>query len=272
MKKIIFTIFLFIALLTWTREHASSWSIPSDITFIGVEKTIPAVKKTVFAVQFLNDNVSSGMPLGFITVGSGFLATSNDNVVRGITCEHVIRKPLKENKKIFMWLNTKNGYVRYGCNVVHTNTDKDIAILAPTRTASLPKEILNFGFGRKHFSKNAEIAEGRGVIMIGYPLGIGLEYEENHPIIRLGIVSQFAGRDYFLIDATANQGYSGSPVFDIKNGKICGMVRAYPPDYIDLYDAEQRHTAKIPYNSGLGLVINADVISQILSDHFGTKW
>src|SRR4030065_2320407 len=150
MRKAILAVFLILIIFNWNEKNAFSWEIPGDITFIGLEKIIPDVKKTVFSVQAFNDNSSSGSPLGFKTIGSGLLVTANDNSVLGITCEHVIRKPLENKMKLYMGLNTEKGFVRYECNIVHTEKDKDIAILIPKKSQSSPEKVINLGYAKKH--------------------------------------------------------------------------------------------------------------------------
>ena len=242
-----------------------SWSlgIPVDITFFGLEQKAINMKNTVFSVLLTTDNVVTD-GTKFDKAGTGFLVMKND-VVIGITCEHVIRESLTNKKRVFIGLDTEDGFKKYECILTSVDAQKDIALIVPFFSSGVPKSIKNTAFSLEHLGSKSNIIEGRGIIIAGYPLDLGLEYNENHPVIRFGVIAQYAGRDHFLIDAIANPGYSGSPVFDLKEEKVIGMIQAHHKDYIDLYDKKGILAAKIPYNSGFTLAINAELISNMLN-------
>jgi S1-C subfamily serine protease len=254
---------IIIVCIIWNTS-AYSINIPEDITFVGLDYLGETVNKSVFAIQVEKDRNN---PLGdnvYINIGTGFLI-GKDNTVIGITCAHIIRPALLKNKTIFIGLNTEKGFKRCKCDIKIIDDKYDVAIIIPQRPDDdIDTKLQNIVFSMNLLGKKQNIREGRGVLVPGYPLGLGLEYDENHPILKFGIVAQYAGRDSFLIDAVANPGNSGSPVFELKERKIIGMVQSYNKDFIDLYDREGGLAAKIPYNSGLSQAINSEILQNII--------
>jgi hypothetical protein len=118
-------------------------------------------------------------------------------------------------------------------------------------------------FGADLFDDGSSLVEGRGVLIPGYPLSLGVEDDENHPVVRFGIVAQFSGKDYFLLDGVASHGNSGSPVFALKHkeNRLIGMITSHVADTINLFNENGQLSARLPYNSGLarGVTIKAIV-------------
>lgn len=243
-----------------------SWTFPEDFVFVGLEKIAKDVKKSVFAVQIEGNLQNENKDDDYISLGTGFLMKKN-NFVLGITCEHVVRFANKNNKPILIGLNTSKGLERFKCIVVFTDQEQDIAILAPQKTTpSTDIELKNLILDNKYLAKGEEIVEGRGIIIPGYPLGLGIKHDENNPIIKFGIVAQYTGTDHFLVDGVANPGNSGSPVFDLRAEKFIGMVQSYKTDFIELFDKEGQLTARLPYNSGLSSALSSSVILKVLEN------
>jgi len=244
-----------------------SWTFPEDFVFVGLEKIAKDVKKSVFAVQTEGNLQNENKDDDYISLGTGFLVRKN-NFVLGITCEHVIRN----KKPILIGLNTSKGLERFECIVIFIDQEQDIAILVPQKpTPSTDVELMNLILDNKYLAKGEGIVEGRGIIIPGYPLGLGIEHDENNPIIKFGIVAQYTGTDHFLVDGAANPGNSGSPVFDLRAGKFIGMVQSYKTDFIELFDKEGQLTARLPYNSGLSSALSSSVILKVL-ENVNTHW
>jgi hypothetical protein len=53
-------------------------------------------------------------------------------------------------------------------------------------------------FSLEDFTTESELAEGRALIIPGYTLGIRTIGDENHPVIRMGIIAQYSDKDFFL--------------------------------------------------------------------------
>ena len=120
--------------------------------------------------------------------------------------------------------------------------------------------------GISRFEINDKIVEGTGILLIGYPLGLGLDLVGNQPISRIGIVAQKTNdiSNTFFIDGIASHGNSGSPVFNSQNMKLVGMIIGFPSDYINAYDENRQLVAKLPYNSGLTKCVTAEMINKII--------
>jgi hypothetical protein len=114
------------------------------------------------------------------------------------------------------------------------------------------------------FDDGSFLVEGRGVIIAGYPLALGVEDDQNHPVMRHGMIAQYTGKNYFLIDGIASHGNSGSPVLarKVNEVKLLGMVTSHVADKINLVDENGQLAAQLPYNSGLGRAITMKTIQQ----------
>lgn len=248
--------FLFILIVTSLNinSYLYAWAIPEDITFMGLEKLSAEVKKAVFSIQIKNNDGN------FVPIGTGFLL-KQDNLIIGITCAHVI----ETQKDIFVGLNTSKGFKRFK-GIVAKKDSNDIAILVFEKGTEKNIILENLILDPNYLAGEPKFAEGRAILILGYPLGIGAKYNQNNPVIRFGIVAQCSGDKTFLIDGVANPGNSGSPVFDTKEIKFIGMITSYIPDSINLYDQNGRHIAQLPYNSGLSAAISSTTIKNVLKE------
>ena len=266
MNRHLFSAIVIILILLVLSTIVYGWTFPEDFVFVGLEKMAKDVKKSVFAVQTEGNLQNENKDDDYISLGTGFLMLKN-NFVLGITCEHVIRLANKNNKPILIGLNTSKGLERFECIVIFIDQEQDIAILAPQNpTPSIDVELMNLILDNKYLAKGEEIVEGRGIIIPGYPLELGIKHDENNPIIKFGIVAQYTGTDHFIVDGVANPGNSGSPVFDLRAEKFIGMVQSYKTDFIELFDKEGQLTARLPYNSGLSSALSSSVILKVLEN------
>ena len=170
------------------------------------------------------------------SLGTGFLIEKN-KIVLGITCNHVISAAQKNRKAILIGLDTGTGYQRFECEILKQDEKNDIAILLPRKSGrSTSVSLNNLVLNVEYLADTTAVVEGRAVLIPGYPLGLGLEYDENHPVIKIGVVAQYTGRDVFLIDGVVNPGNSDSPVFDLYQKKFVGMVQSFANDFINVVD------------------------------------
>jgi hypothetical protein len=117
------------------------------------------------------------------------------------------------------------------------------------------------------FGDANSLVEGRSVIVVGFPLGLGVEVDKEYPVIRMGIVAQYTGQKTFLVDVVASHGNSGSSVVAVKFGQnklLLGMITSYRPDIIELFDEKHDLAAKFPYNSGLAQTVTAGEIRKCI--------
>ncbi len=234
------------------------------VTFLGTELSAVQLKKAVFAVQIQENNNK------WIPIGTGFFVLGSNSVVLGVTCKHVVAQGSAAKKEIYIGIDTEKGYTRSICKVPYIDPTNDVAILSPQPPQNAQIQFQNLIFPESLFDDDSSLVEGRGVIITGYPLALGVEDDKNHPVVRIGIVAQFTGKEYFLIDGFASHGNSGSPVFTLKanSNKLVGMVIAHMSDKIILFD-ESGQVVQLPYNSGLARAITMKAIRQALNNAVG---
>lgn len=231
------------------------------VPFLGMEESAKELKKAVCAVQVAGNQTNGDKKDDWVSFGTGFLVLGERNSVLAVTCKHVIEAALKDNKQPFIGLDTETGYRRFPCKVAFIDPAHDIAILAPQRSHKEDVKLQSKVFGKDLFDDASSLVEGRGVLIPGYPLSLGVEDDENYPVVRFGIVAQFTGKDYFLLDGVASHGNSGSPVFALKHkeNRLVGMITSHVADTINLFSENGQLSARLPYNSGLarGVTIKA---------------
>ena len=231
------------------------------VPFLGIEEASKELKKAVCAVQLAGEPTKDGKNT-WVALGSGFLINGERDVLLAVTCKHVVLPAVNQKKLLYIGIDTDKGYHRAPCDVAYIDPSLDIAVLLPKRDLRDDRKLQSLSFDKSLFDDNSSLVEGRGVIIPGYPLALGIEDDQNHPVIRFGIVAQFTGKDYFLLDGVASQGNSGSPVFSLKQdeNRLIGMVTSFQNDTIDLFDKEQRLSARLPYNSGLARCVTMKAI------------
>lgn len=253
-----------LALCFLTFQSITFGKVPraEDVPSLGIEEVAGIFKEAVFAVQI------EGQRQPWETLGTGFFIKREPNVVLGVTCAHVVTAAEEANKPIFIGLSTDKGYRRFKCKIVSKDPNTDVALLIPllkedpNEKVSLREKI----FLVERFGDVNSLIEGRSVIIIGFPLGLGVEVNEEHPVIRMGIVAQYTGRETFLIDGVASRGNSGSPVIAVKFPEyyLLGMITSYKSDSIDLFDNNHNLVAKFPYNSGLAKAVTSSEIRKCI--------
>lgn len=159
-----------------------------------------------------------------------------------------------------------------------------------TKTDDLLSPKSNMSVDINQFAESSDLARGREVFFLGFPLeqginkemheipiaGVSLMQEEwvsKSPIVRFGRIASTIQNGEFMIDAMINHGNSGSPVFVAvreprSNGtsitvKFAGIIKGFLSDNIT-YKSDAGHALSLPHNSGLGMVITASEIRSLL--------
>lgn len=170
--------------------------------------------------------------------------------------------------------------------VAHPNKRIDIAIV-PIPINQLKEDRIAFYFfpeeemAFRNTVKQLEIAQGDGVFVLGFPMGIAGE-ERNYVIVRSGIIARLDDEiidkySYFLIDSTILPGNSGGPVIlkpaatsltgtkPVLVAYLLGIVRGYIP-YEENAVSTQTGKTRITFveNSGLATVIPIDFVKEIV--------
>lgn len=129
--------------------------------------------------------------------------------------------------------------------------------------------------------KDSGVAEGDGVFVLGFPLGL-VGTQRNHVIVRQGCIARIgdflAGHSSeFLIDAQVNPGNSGGPVISKPEvvhitgttphyvSYLLGVVQSYVPQQEVALSAQTgRPRVVFEENSGLTSVIPAQMIKEAI--------
>jgi len=232
-----------------------------SLPFLGLEELSRNLRKAVCAIQIPAEQTKGNL-IKWNSIGTGFFVDYEHRDTLVVTCKHIVNLSYKLQKQIYIGLDTEKGYKRFVCNVVYIDPLHDIAILNPRKEDKDDSKFKFATFDKELFDDDASLVEGRSVIIPGYPLSLGIEDDQNHPVIRFGFVAQFTGKDYFLLDGVASHGNSGSPVFSVKsdNNKLIGMAFGFQSDNINLFDEEGKLSASLPYNSGLAKCVTMKAI------------
>lgn len=254
-----------------TCSAQQEFPLPEAVTFLGTEQAAGQLKKAVFAVQIDANIQGQSTNKNWLLIGTGFFVFGTNNAILGVTCNHVVAGPLAASKDIFVGVETEKGYRRTVCKIAFQDPANDIAILAVQRRTDEDFQFQNICFPDAMFDDNSSLVAGRGVMIPGYPLSLGNEDGKNYPVVRIGIVAQFTGTNYFLIDGVASHGNSGSPVFALnyKKQKLVGMITSHVTDKINLLDENGQIAAQLPYNSGLARAVTMKTIVQALQKAIG---
>jgi S1-C subfamily serine protease len=262
MKKVIVFVILLVSL-------SYSQNFPDDVTYFSLPQKIKEVKRSVISIEVigLKEDIKIVTPQ---QLGSGFLVLKTGNVY-AVTNHHVI-KNVRKDQIILIGVNTKEGKIYNPATVIKSDQGKDIAILMIEDTIISTKKINlqtikadQSSIGVSFFGDSSETIEGSGLILIGFPLGLGAYVTGNQPVSRIGIVAQTIQKNgFFLVDATASHGNSGGPVFNVQSVKLIGMVVGFPSDRISAYDENGDMIASFPYNSGLSVCISAREILKLI--------
>jgi len=262
-RLILLTNFLFSSFLMAqnNKEHGAFTELPSRIEEVKMSSI--SVEKIDKKADIKTDKT--------ILLGSGFL-TKYDTIHYAVTCNHVVAQ-IGADELLLVGFNLGQSKMFFKASIVKLVPEQDVAVLLLGDVHYLPPNFdLAYGLKQKWIQKSLfcetnEIIEGTGALMIGYPLGIGSEFEGNRPLSRIGIVAQSVSeKGTFIIDGIASRGNSGSPIFLSQSSKVkfLGMAVASLNERINLYDENKKLVASLPYNSGLTLCLSAGEILKIL--------
>ncbi len=197
-----------------------------------------------------------------IVIGTGLLTTDEKKQVLVVTNAHIA----KIGKPIFVRVNTLNKVMDYFAEVYKINEGWDIAVLVLKKITPDQQWVsTDLIIPLEMFGLSSDVIEGKEIVYIGYPLGLGVE-EKNYPVSRQGMIAQVVrNRATFLIDGFASHGNSGSPVFARKDGKLLGMIASFEPDFIDSFE-NKKLMLRVPFNSGISKAVSAEAIKAVLID------
>ena len=133
--------------------------------------------------------------------------------------------------------------------LMHSKISRDLLPLDLHCNREVPKEFL---------VHDDAILPGVRAYFLGFPLGIGVSLEMKEPVMRSGLVATKPKNGLFFLDAIANHGNSGSPVFIMKientgsffisHPSLIGIVSGFSPDSIN-YVSEANETISLSRKS-----------------------
>jgi len=252
MRKKLLLLAFFTLFIIFSKGYAMKF--PDDFMLDNLPKFIEKLKKTAVLIVATEKK---------IIVGTGFLTINEKKQILVVSNAHVV----KIGKPIFVRVNAPDKIMDYLAEVYKINEDSDIAILVLKKTAEDQQWVsTDLMIPNEMFGNSSDIVEGKEIIYIGYPLGLGAE-EKNNPVSRQGLIAQaIQNRTTFLIDGFASHGNSGSPVFSRKDGKLLGMISSFEPDFIDSYE-NKKLMSRIPFNSGISKVVSIEAIKALMLDN-----
>jgi len=231
-------------------------------------KFIEQHKRAVLSIETVPNNINPDS-LTTELLGSGVLVKKS-NKFYAITNYHVIKQKRTDQNLVIGYNHTKGKRYNFP-SISNFDAVNDIAVLA---------------FGKEFLSKNkpesdqaiidqaavgvtlfadSSLVEGIPVMMIGFPLGIGINTIKNMPISRTGMVCQSLPHSpAFLVDGIISHGNSGGPIFSLPDGWFLGIVRGFLPEHITGYDENGNMIVSLPYNSGMSLCVSAATILKLI--------
>lgn len=135
------------------------------------------------------------------SAGTGFYLHEAHLIV---TNEHIVR----DNREVVV---QGNAFDKQLSEVRYTDENRDLAFIAPPRTAPLP--VIRLG-------DESTVKEGDAVVSIGHPFG--LEFSVTQGVIS-NVARERNGLLYLQHDAALNPGNSGGPLISTSGGQVIGV-------------------------------------------------
>lgn len=167
-------------------------------------------------------------------VGTGFVVGNGRQI---ITNSHVVPEKLdvERNQKLAVFSGRGENARAHPARLVRRDKARDLALLVIDGT---PLPALRLG-------RSLEVREGQSVAFTGFPIGAVLGL---YPVTHTGIISAITPMarpattskqltadqlkrlrnpfDVFQLDAVAYPGNSGSPVFELQEGRVIGVINS----------------------------------------------
>lgn len=144
--------------------------------------------------------------------GTGFIVSSCGYC---LTCAHVV----KNSREFYVRISGNNSFDIFQAELFSVNENIDMAVLKLEKGKYQNCALMDI--------PQREI--GNDIIILGYPFGkiVSDNYDSLSLSLTKGYVSSWQKRnnlEYALLDISAKAGNSGSPVVDLKSGRIIGIL------------------------------------------------
>lgn len=211
-----------------------------------------------------------------------------------LTCEHVIaykdstQKTVGYFKNIFINMaNHDSTTTLVRLKIDYTDEKNDFALLSIAYTQDNKKlisKITGQYIQKSVWLNDDSYSEGDYIFYTGYPMLKEIT-KKNYPISRTGIIAQkIENNNTFLIDGFAQHGYSGSPVFLVKDYldrspaiwqiKLIGITASYPSEFANVIEQVgfRGTNKKVILNPGFTNVIKMEVIIKAIEKTYNLKY
>lgn len=220
-------------------------------------------------------------------LGSGFLVSTTGHVV---TARHVVeaaRGTLSVNIPYPNTQRSRENFAVFQAEVQASDREHDVALLRTTENpfAGMAPALLTAS-GGKGLRLSVDVArferrrprDGDNVVISGFPLGeavlitsagiVASAWRLGPELCLPGQPSRPVSDDAYLVDAVANAGNSGGPVYQT-DGRIIGVCIANLKAYVGALSDEPVRIGKeaLTYSSGLTLVSPAVYVCELLERH-----
>jgi len=275
MNKLLILVFVFISGLFIVNAQ------------IPYPELIEVIKPSVVGIEAHDDTLitlPNGNKKKYQSYGSGVLIASDSVNVYALTNEHVIaikdtsEKTIRYAKEIIVSINVK-GMGAFPCKgeIFKVEEKLDLVVLRFYFPSIIKGKLMATAIGHNIWEDEKNLKEGEIILYSGYPLKM-VRGKINSPLTRTGIISQLIpSSQTFLIDAFVQPGYSGSPVFLIRNTKnvqpiqwsykFIGICTAYPYSKKPVYRKVKLSEIPDVYvreNPGFSIVIGVSAIKQLI--------
>lgn len=228
--------------------------------------------------------------------GTATLISKDQGQVALLTVAHVVAFPdtiisffVNEDGSLSSYVQSISIKSKQTNYVTELPDNGELSIIAIDKTADLailgrsfrPEKTLDLAPFSYPWGKSSELQWGSFVYVFGYPM--------NFKMITKGIVSiSPKDRNYFLIDAAFNRGFSGGIVLAVRDGvpnfELVGLVKSVPGDYNYTIRPMQRehdldYNPMIPYKGevyvdkdqvlrpGITKIIPIELVKEFIESH-----
>lgn len=274
---------LFFGLILITSlSYGQNSSIPYSEFIVGSKRAILPIICIDKAPAGLKTSQGTGIQLG------------HEQLRFFVTCEHVIafkdstQKTIGYFNNIFVNMANQDSTTTLIRLVIdYVDEKNDFALLSIANTPDNLKVAIKLTgqyVQKSIWLNNDNYSEGDNILYIGYPM-MKVVTKQNHPISRTGIIAQkIENRNYILIDGFAQHGYSGSPVFLIREKgnsiptkwemKLIGITSSYPSEFTDVLEqiGFRQTNQKVVLNPGFTNVVKMNVIVSAIEKTYKIKY
>jgi S1-C subfamily serine protease len=240
-----------------SQNQSSGKPSPAQLPEAAQESPAAGLARNIISLEFREEVTQGNQSRPTVVrrpVGTAFLVSTPEALYL-VTASHVVAREqdlyamvptLDPSRKLHQLLELhlpKDRWVRHPALETPTHYGVDIAVMKipqPKRHIAAMSYCVQDcppGFLNQFALTDPELA--LPVIILGFPLGLGMSLKEPAPMVRLGIIAlqpeeevfkygnKYADSKTFFVDAKIFKGNSGSPIFEfpaLRQGNLVGIV------------------------------------------------